>query len=258
MSDYLLSPPTIDDICKGGFNTPFDAPMVPPFPFSFRNAEILTIYWRTDIEAIKFLLPPPLEAISDIACLHIYQMNDTDWLGNYQECNVMIGSRYGEHQGGYSPYLVLSSDVGVAHGRETHGQPKKLGNPSINISGDLIVGSVNRNGIDVAIATLPYKQKTAKPEDIKPYFDFATNLNLKAIDHIDGTAAIRQLTSRSLADVKIHEAWGGASTIELHPNAQLPLHHLPVKTMLEGFYWRADFTLVAGDIIYDYLQKEQK
>ncbi|MCH9844657.1 MAG: hypothetical protein K0U39_04040, partial [Alphaproteobacteria bacterium] len=72
MSDYLLSPPTIDDICKGGFNTPFDAPMVPPFPFSFRNAEILTIYWRTDIEAIKFLLPPPLEAISDIACLHIY------------------------------------------------------------------------------------------------------------------------------------------------------------------------------------------
>lgn len=249
-----LKPPTEDDIRKGGFSTPWDAPMVPPFPFRFRNAEILTVYWRTDPAALAFLLPPPLQAQGDIACCHIYKMNDTDWLGPYAEANVMFGAALGERQGAYSPYLVLSSDVGVAHGRETHGQPKKLGKPSLEAHGDLFVATVERNGIDVLTATLPYKQRPCDPTRLKPYFDFATNLNLKAIDHIDGTPAIRQLTSRRLSDVVVHECWEGPCTVELRANAQLPIFRLPVLEPLQGFYWRADFTLVPGEIIHDYLK----
>ena len=100
----------------------------------------------------------------------------------------------GTGQGAYSPWLVLSSDIGVAHGREVHGQPKKLGAPSLEMRGDLIVGKVERNGIDVITGTMAYKQRVAG--DMKPFFDFATNLNLKAVDHIDGTPAIRQVTRR--------------------------------------------------------------
>ena len=56
-------------------------------------------------------------------------MNDTEWLGPYGESNVSVGCRLPEANlaGSYSPYLFLSSDVGVTHGREVHGQPKKLG-----------------------------------------------------------------------------------------------------------------------------------
>lgn len=229
--------------------------MVPSFPFEFRNAEIMTVYWRTDPTALAFLLPPPLQPRGDVVCVHIYRMNDTDWLGPYMEANVMFGAELGEHQGAYSPYLVLSSDVGVAHGREVHGQPKKLGNPQIEIRKDLIVGTVARNEIDVLTATMAYKQTPARPEELKPYFDFATNLNLKAIDHIDGTAAIRQITSRKLENVTIHEAWTGPASVELRSNAQLPVFRLPVLEPLQGFFWRADFTLVAGEVIYDYLAK---
>lgn len=252
---YGLTRPTEEDIRKGGFSTPWDAPMVPPFPFTFRDAEILTIYWRTDAEAAAFLLPPPLEPTGDVVCAHIYRMNDTDWLGPYCECNVMIGARLGAHEGAYSPYLVLSSDIGVAHGREVHGQPKKLGQPRIEMRGDLIVGTVERNGIDVVTGTMPYKQHAAGAEDLAPYFDVSTNLNLKAIDHIDGRPAIRQVTSRKLADVTVHEAWTGPATMELRPNAQLPVHRLPVLEPLEGMFWRADFTLVPGEVIHDYLEE---
>lgn len=52
----------------------------------------------------------------------------------------------------------------------------------------------------------------------------------------------------------LHECWGGPSTVELRPNAQAPIHRLPVVDMLDGLYWRADFTLVAGCIIHDYLE----
>lgn len=253
---YGLTRPTEADIRAPGFSTPWDAPMVPPYPFRFRNAEILTLYWRTDPEALAFVLPPPLEPVGDVACAHIYRMNDTDWLGPYGEANVMIGARLpgSDTTGGYSPYLALSSDAGVAHGREVHGQPKKLGEPRIEFRGDLIVGIVARNGIDVITGTLPYKQQAAGPDALKPYFDFATNLNLKAVDHIEGRPAIRQITSRRLTDVTVHEVWAGACTVELRANAQLPVSRLPVVEPLEGIYWRADFTLVPGEVLHDYLE----
>ncbi len=252
---YGVTRPTEEDIRAPGFSTPWDAPMIPPFPFRFRDAEIMTLYWRTDPQAMAFLLPPPLEPVGDVACAHIYKMNDTDWIGPYCEANVMFGARMpGGPAGGYSPYLVLSSDTGVAHGREVHGQPKKLGNPAIDFRGDLIVGTVERNGIDVVTGTLPYKQQTAEAADLKPHFDFATNLNLKAVDHIDGRPAIRQITSRRLAEVSVHEVWRGPCTVELRPNAQLPVFRLPVVEPLEGFFWRGEFTLVAGEILHDYLE----
>ena len=253
-SRFGVSRPSVDDIVQGGFSTPWDAPTIPRFPFRFRNAEIMTLYWRTDPEAMAFLLPPPLQTVGDVACVHIYRMNDTDWVGAYNEANVMFGAKLGDRSGAFSPYLVLSSDGGVSQGREVHGQPKKYGHPSMEFRGDLMVGTVERNGIDVITGTLPYKQVPVGADALAPHFDFATNLNLKTIDHIDGRPAIRQLTSRKLTDVTVHEAWTGPCTVELRANAQLPVFRLPVLEPLQGFYWRADFTLVPGEIIHDYLE----
>ncbi len=243
-----------EDILQGGFSTPWDAPMIPPFPFTFRNAEILTLVYKTDLEAVAAILPPPLEPTGDKVLIHIYDMHDVDYLGHYQESNVMVGAKLGDTSGSYSPYLFLNSDIGVAHGREVHGQPKKFAEPKLEMRGDLIVGTVTRNGIDILTGTMAYKQQRGNISDLSAHMDFALNINLKAVNHIDGRSAIRQLTSRRLSDVKVHECWRGPCTVELRPNIQAPVYKLPVKEMLESFYWRADFTLVAGQIIYDYLE----
>ncbi|MFO1149950.1 MAG: acetoacetate decarboxylase [Alsobacter sp.] len=242
-------------IRAGGFSTPFDAPLVPPFPFEFRNAEVLTLAWRTHPGAVAAILPPPLEPASDIVLAHIYRMHDPSFLGPYHESNVMVGCRYAPsgQAGGYSPYLFLSSEAGVAHGREVHGQPKKHGEPSLETQGDAWVGRVARNGIDVLTGTLAYKQRRDDLARLREAFDFSFNINLKAIDHIDGTPAIRQLTGRRLGSLTVHECWSGPCTVELRPNVQAPVYRLPVVEMLEGFWWRADFTLVPGMILHDYL-----
>ncbi len=251
---------SIADILRPGFSTPWDAPTIPPFPFSFRNAEILTLVWRTTEAAVARLLPPPLEPASDVVMAHVYRMHDTDWLGAYGESNVSVGCRLPDAnlEGSYSPYLFLSSDVGVAHGREVHGQPKKQGEPTLEIRGDLTVGLVRRNGIDILTGTLPTKQRRASLDILRGHFDFTENVNLKAVDHIDGRPAIRQLTARRLADVVVRECWTGPCTVELRPNAQAPVHRLPVVDMLDGLYWRADFTLVAGRVVHDYLDPGQR
>jgi acetoacetate decarboxylase len=240
-------------IVQGGFSTPLDAPMIPRFPFTFRDAEILTLCWRSDEAAMRRLLPEPLEPTGDVVMAHIYKMNDTEWLGPYSEVNVMFGVRLGDTLGSYSPYLFLSSDVGVTHGREIHGQPKKLAEPRLEARGDLVVGTCTRNGIDILTGTMPYKQRRADIAELD-HFPFRVNINLKAVDHIDGTPAIRQLTSRQLSDVQVTECWRGPCTVELRPNAQAPVHRLPVVEMLDGFHWRAQFTLVPGVVLHDYLK----
>jgi len=238
------------------WSTPWDAPLVPDFPFTFRNIEVLTLTYRTEMEAVRALLPPPLEPLNDWVLIHIYNMNDVEWLGAYHECNVMIGASLdGRIRGGYSPYLFLDSDVGLAHGREVHGQPKKYGEALVEIRKDLVVGTLQRNGITVITGTLPTKQRRGSLEALKQAtFDFAVNINYKVIPQIDGRTAIRQLTSRLLADVSVAECWEGPCTVELRPNAQAPVYRLPVRAMGTGYHWKGEFTLKAGEIIHEYRQ----
>jgi acetoacetate decarboxylase len=238
------------------WSTPWDAPLVPLFPFTFRDVEVMTLVFRTDAEAVRALLPPPLVPTSDRVLIHLYRMGDVDWLGAYSECNVMIGAELPEKvRGGYSPYLFLDSDVGLAHGREVHGQPKKLGRTKLSVRKDLLVGTMRRNGIDVVTGTMAYKHRRGDLAALKASagYDFAVNLNYKVIPHIDGRPAVRQITSRRLADVTIHECWTGPCTVELRPNAQAPVHKLPVREMLDGYHWFGQFTLVAGEVVHDYL-----
>jgi acetoacetate decarboxylase len=53
--------------------------------------------------------------------------------------------------------------------------------------------------------------------------------------------------------VSIHECWTGPCTVELRPNIQAPVFKLPVREMGNGYFWKADFTLVQGEIVHDYL-----
>jgi acetoacetate decarboxylase len=241
------------------FSTPGDAPLVPTFPFTFRDVEILTVLYRTDADAISRIVPKPLEPAGDTVVVHLYKMNDTDWFGAYNESAVQVQAVYPptNETAVYSPYLYLDHDGAIAAGREVYGQPKKFGRPSIEVVQDLVVGRVARNGIDVITATMPYKTRRATREELLTEVPFVTNVNLKVIPNIDGTSAVRQLTARDLGSMQVHECWRGPCTIELRPNAQAPVHRLPVREPLMGFYWRCDFTLDHGRVLHDYLADDR-
>jgi acetoacetate decarboxylase len=238
--------------------TPFDNPLYPRFPMEMRNVEIMTVFYRTDRDAARRLIPAPLALENDIVIVHIYHMHDSDMFGDYYESAVQLpvampgtGAR-----GAYSPYLYLSSIGAVAVGREIYGQPKKGGEPRLEARGDLFVGRVSRNGIDVITATMPYKTRRAELSEMLEISDFRTNINLKIINGVDGKIAIRQLTARRFENVRVRECWAGPATMELRPNAQAPVYMLPVREMIAGFYWRTDFVLPWGDVLHDYLATE--
>jgi acetoacetate decarboxylase len=234
-------------------STPFGAPLVPTLPIRLRRTEILTIVYRTSAEAAESLLPQPLRLASDLCLLHVYHMHDAEWFGVYCESAWQIPVLLPD--GGeavYSPFLVLGSDGAVAAGREAYGQPKKAGQVRLAPNGDLLVGVVERNGIDVATATMGWKQRSARGSELSDLVPGADlNVNLRVRQEEEGVVS-RELVSRRFADVVEHEAWTGPGTLELRPNAQLPVHLLAVREVVLGLHRIIDLTLAPGHVIHRY------
>jgi acetoacetate decarboxylase len=233
--------------------TPYGSPLVPRLPLRMRNTEILTVAYRTAPDAVARFLPDGLESLEPRVIVHLYRMHDADWFGSYGESAVHLPVRHGASgtTGVYSPLLYVGSDGGVAAGREIYGQPKKGGEIELGPVGDLLVGRLRRNGIDVVTATMPYKQRQADASELDA-LGFRTNLNLKVVPAVDGSgAAVREFTAREFADVVVHELWRGNGTVELRPNAQAPVHLLPVLEVEAAFHWRADFSLTYGRVLED-------
>ncbi len=227
------------------------APLVPTFPLRMRNTEILTVAYRTTDEAVAGFMPPQLEPLAPRVIVHLYRMHDADWFGSYGESAVQIPVRHAAAEGVFSPLLFVESDGAVAAGREIYGQPKKGGEIELGPDGDLLVGRLRRNGIDVVTATMPYKQQAAESAELDA-LGFRTNINLKVIPAVDGSGdAVRQLTAREFDDVVVHEVWKGPGTIELRANAQAPVYLLPVVEVEAAFHWRVDFTLTYGRVLED-------
>jgi acetoacetate decarboxylase len=172
----------------------------------------------------------------------------------------MVAARYrgaGEVvDGSYSPYFWVESDRAMAGGREFHGQPKRIAEISVQVVGDLHVGRVRQHGFDIFTGTMQYKAAPSTLQRLRSRVDLITNINLKIINHVDSRPAIKQLTARDLTDVEVHECYEGPCTVDIRPTATAPLYRLPVRTFLEGFYWRTDFRLIGGRILHDYLPAE--
>jgi acetoacetate decarboxylase len=234
-------------------NTPFGAPLVPELPLRMRRTEILSVVYRSDREAADALIPSPLRLASDLVLVHVYRMHDSDWFGVYCESAFQLPVELPDGTPAvYSPFLVLESDGGVAAGRELYGQPKKHGQVSLAPDGDLLVGRVVRNGIDVATATMVWKQRAARAGALDGLIaGAATNVNLRVLPEGDDGFR-RELVSRTLTDVVEHEAWEGPATLELRPNAQVPVHLLPVREVVLGLHRTIDLTLPPGRVVHRY------
>lgn len=258
----MTTRPSLDRPDAGeAWSTPLDAPLYPRYPIPFNDIEFLTLQYRTDPDAIRRLVPEPLEPVGDTVLLHVARMGDVPGIGaGIHECNVMVGVRLdtpgGSIRGSYSPWFFLDSDRAIAQGREVQGQPKRAAAVDFEVRGDLVVGTVVANGIDVLTGTLPYKQRRASLDELRSRVDMVTNINLKVIPNIDGTIALRQLVARELHDVRVLECWSGPGTVELRPNAAVPLYRLPVREFLDGYHWRAEFELVPGRVVHDYLAQD--
>jgi acetoacetate decarboxylase len=246
----------IDDIRRDAFAMPLTSPAFPPGPYRFMRREFLIVTYRTDMEALRAVVPEPLEVAEPLVKYEFIRMPDSTGFGDYTESGqvipVQLRTAAGVEKGAYVHAMYLDDHPPIAGGRELWGFPKKLASPKLDYETDTLVGTLDYGKVRVATATMGFKHRTLAPEPILAAIA-QPNFLLKIIPHVDGTPRICELVRYYMTDVTLHGAWSGPVALELHSHALAPVAQLPVLEIVSALHYIADMTLALGTVEHDYL-----
>ena len=241
-----------DDVRRTAFAMPLTNPAFPPGPYRFVNREFLIVTYRTDMDALRAVVPEPLQLTSAVVKYEFIRMPDSTGFGDYTESGQVIPVSFEGQAGGYVHSMYLNDEAPIAGGRELWGFPKKLASPSLVVEKDTLVGTLDYGSVRVATATMGYKHRALDLQAVRAAM-LAPNYLLKIIPHVDGSARICELVRYFLEDVQVKGAWSGPAALELAQHALAPVAQLPVLEILSGTHIVADVTLGMGSVIHDYL-----
>lgn len=243
----------IDEVAKKAFAMPLMSPSYPKGPYRFINREYFTIAYETDLESLKKVVPPPLEVTDPIVRFEFMKMPDSTGFGDYTESGQVIPVSFQGKKGGYVHSMYLDDDAPIAAGREIWGFPKKLAKPSLRITQETLLGHLEYERCQVAIASMGYKYTSLDTKDVLKSMLTPSYL-LKIIPHVDGTPRICELVEYYLEDVTIKGAWSGPGALQLFSHAMAPVADLPVRKVISATHVMTDLTLPYGKVVFDYLK----
>ena len=242
----------IADIKATAFAMPLTSPAFPRGPYHFKNREFLVITYRTDLEALRAVVPEPLEITEPLVKFEFIRMPDSSGFGAYTESGQIIPVSFHGTHGNYVHGMYLNDQPAIAGGRELWGFPKKSASPRLNVDIDTLVGTLDYGNVRIATATMGFKHNAADHSAVMAALA-APNFLLKIIPHVDGSARICELVRYYTTQVTLKGAWTAPGSLELHPHALAPVSDLPVLCVQSALHFVADLTLDVGEVIYDYL-----
>jgi acetoacetate decarboxylase len=233
-------------------STPLGAAAYPAGPYRFQQREYLNIYYRTDLDAMRALVPEPLEVTDPVVKFEVIRMPDSSGLGDYTESGQVLRVSHEGQTAEYIHSMYLDNGPAIAGGREGGAFPKKLGYPRLFTDSDTLVGTLDYGTLRVATATMGFKHQpldagAARAEVAAPTF------MLKLMPGYDGRPRIAELVRTQITDLTIHGAWTGPARLQLFQHALAPLADLPVLEVLGASHILTDLTLAPAELVHDYL-----
>ncbi|SRR5579883_465916 len=241
------------DVKKNAFAMPLMSPAYPRGPYRFINREFLVITYESDLDKLKEVVPEPLEVAEPIVKFEFIRMPDSTGFGDYTESGQVIPVTYKGKKGVYVHAMYLDDEAPIAAGREIWGFPKKLANPSLRVVDETLIGKLDYETCQVALATMGYKYQELNRKDVLKSL-MVPNYLLKVIPHVDGRARVCELVEYYLENVTVKGAWSGPAELSLTPHALAPVAHLPVRKVISGTHILTDLTLPYGRVVFDYLK----
>ena len=102
----------------------------------------MTAVWETDPEVIAQVLPPPLEPSEPFARIRFATVNMGTGIPIFGAGWFGVRARHGRQQGEYALFMPMTTEQATVGGRETYGEPKKIGAVAIDV--DAIVSMPQR------------------------------------------------------------------------------------------------------------------
>lgn len=242
----------IEDVTKNAFAMPLTNPSYPRGPYKFVDREYMIITYRTDMDALRAVVPEPLEIADAVVKYEFIRMPDSTGFGDYTESGQVIPVSFNGQHGGFVHSMYLNDDAPIAGGREIWGFPKKLAEPSLHVEKETLLGTLDMGSVRVATGTMGYKHKALPINEVEASFA-APSFLLKIIPHVDCTPRICELVRYFTTDVHVKGAWTAPAALELHAHALAPVSDLPVLEVLSATHILTDLTLGLGEVVHDYL-----
>ncbi|MBA6440782.1 acetoacetate decarboxylase [Streptomyces sp. GMR22] len=233
-------------------STPLGGPAYPPGPYRFIGREYLNITYRTDPDAMRAVVPQPLEVVEPLVRFEVIRMPDSSGLGDYTESGQVLRVRYQEEWADYIHCMYLDNGPAISLGREASAYPKKVGTPRLYTDSDTLVGTLDYGALRVATATMGFKHGTLGEEEAVAEIAAPTYM-LKVLPGYDGGQRICELVRSQITDLTIRGAWTGPARLQLFEHALAPLADLPVLGIVKATHVLTDLTLPRAEIAHDYL-----
>lgn len=234
--------------------TPLSAPAFPAVQPRFSDREYLNIVYRTDADALKAVVPAPLEIDEPLVRFEVMRMNDVTGYGPYTEAGQAIRVVFDGERGEYLHAMYLDSFAATASGREVSAYPKVMGSPKLYADNGALVGTLDYGTLRVATATMGYKhfeldRREAEAEITVPTF------MLKTIPGYDGSLRVQELVRTEITDVVVKQAYTGPARLQLFQHVLAPLADLPVLEVVSASHIITDLTLAPAKPVHDYLEE---
>lgn len=186
----------------------------------------VTARWRTDADAVAAVLPPPLRpAAEPVVRVNISQVD----LGGQPlgAGSVAAAARHGDVDGWYPLVMPMTTERALTGGREVFGEPKKLGQVTVDRTGDHVVAALARHDIAfVEVRAHIVEELPAPPpaSRVDFYFKFLPAPNGTGFDNDPALVhCTRSERTRSLHRLE-GEVLLGESPFD--PVADLPVHEV--------------------------------
>ena len=109
-------------------------------------ATTLVALYRTDPEVIAAVLPPPIEATNEPLVKVTIATVDIPGYPTFGAGSFSVRARHEGTDGYYALFMPMTTEQSVIGGRETFGEPKKLGTVVLGHNGDRVEGQIARMG----------------------------------------------------------------------------------------------------------------
>ena len=203
-------------------------------PMWSRN--LLAIY-ETDPDVVASVLPRPLEPDEPHVRVNLAQVDMPD--GSPLSAGTFaVRCTHEGTPGSYDLLMIMSTEAAVVGGRETFGEPKKIGEATLSREGDQVVGTMGRKGVDlVEIRGRVVEQLPIEPvsERFAFYFKFLLD---PGGGGFDGDPSLVQV--RRTQEDRVRERIEGE--VVLRESAFDPIVDLPVRRVLSITYTESQQT----------------
>jgi acetoacetate decarboxylase len=146
--------------------------------------EAVTVTYLTDPQIVAAVLPRPLEPAAEPVARISLQRVVIDGRPPFGSAVFSVAARHGDMEGDYPLFMPQSTEQSVTGGRETFGEPKKLGQIEVQRDGERVSATVARLGFELITVMGRVTGDAPRPPDqvnTEFYFKFLRSPDGKGI-----------------------------------------------------------------------------